>query len=346
LVIPCFNYGHYLAPCVASVLQQRGVHVEVLIVDDASTDGSDLKAEEIALTDRRVRVIHHATNRGHIATFNDGLREATGDYIVVLSADDLLTPGSLARSVALFEAHPSVGLVYGYAQCFETDAAQPSARTEASHWLLWKGDAWLASRFRAAHNCARSPEVVIRASVQRRIGDYRVEVPHTSDLDMWLRAAHVSDVGYVAGADQAWYRVHDQNMHKRDFSGNTARGILVDAQERSRTFDLIARTVIAARPDSSQLLLQARRTIAVEALTSALQSFYAGTARDSGVDEFVDLALRSSPRARYLPRWTVLAVHRRLGAGWAHRDPLSLAHELAIAMRQRIRRWRFARAGI
>jgi GT2 family glycosyltransferase len=346
VVIPCFNYGRYLGACVASVLEQQCVDVEVLIVDDSSTDGSDLTANEIALTDRRIRVIHHTTNQGHITTFNDGLREATGDYVVVLSADDLLTPGSLARSVALLEAHPSVGLVYGYALAFESDAALPSARTETSHWLLWKGDAWLAARFRAAHNCARSPEVMIRASVQRQIGGYRIEVPHTSDLDMWLRAAHVSDVGYVAGTDQAWYRVHDQNMHKRDFSGDTARGILVDAQERSRTYDLVARTVITARPDSAQLLEQARRTIAVEALTSALQSFYRGVARDSGTDEFVELALHSSPRARHLPYWTVLAVHRRLGAGWAHRDPLSLAHELVISLRGRIRRWRFARAGI
>ena len=88
--------------------------VDVLIVDDASPDDSAAVAYRLADEDPRVSVLVHPTNMGHIATYNDGLARAKGDYVVLLSADDAITPGSLARSTALMEAHPSVGFVYGY----------------------------------------------------------------------------------------------------------------------------------------------------------------------------------------------------------------------------------------
>ncbi len=345
VVIPCYNYRRFLHACVASALTQTNVEVEVLIVDDASTDGSDQVADEIALADPRVRVIHHAANKGHIATFNDGLDQATGEYIVLISADDLLSPGSLSRAVSVMETHPSVGMVYGHAIAFTSDPP-PTARERPSHWLVWPGERWLELRFRAAQNCVMSPEVVLRASVQRAIGGYRTEVQHTSDLDMWLRAAHVADVGYVAGADQAWYRDHATNMHKTLFSGDSVIGHLVDAKERARTFELVAATVITERPDSERLLDRARRAIAIQVLTVALRSFHGGQAKEWPLDDVFNLAQEVYPQARRLPHWRALALHRRLGSGYAHRDPLSLVHERAVREMHRGRRWRLERAGI
>ena len=113
VVIPCYNYGRYLPAAVSSVLQDEGVQVDILIVDDASTDGSAEVAQSLAATYPEVDVLVHEQNRGHIATYNDGLVRARGDYVVLLSADDQLTPGSLSRATALLEAHPEVAWVYG-----------------------------------------------------------------------------------------------------------------------------------------------------------------------------------------------------------------------------------------
>ncbi len=85
----------------------------MIIVDDRSTDASLALARRLAAADPRVAVIAHPTNRGPVETFNDGLERAQGQYLVSLDADDLLTPGSLARAVALLEAEPDVGMVYG-----------------------------------------------------------------------------------------------------------------------------------------------------------------------------------------------------------------------------------------
>src|SRR5947209_515437 len=106
VIIPCHNYGHYVSTAVQSVLDQPGVDVEAIVIDDASTDESAEVVRGLAAADPRVRAILHRRNAGHIATYNEGLEQATGDYVVLLSADDALTPGSLARATALLETHP------------------------------------------------------------------------------------------------------------------------------------------------------------------------------------------------------------------------------------------------
>src|SRR3954454_12361504 len=118
VVIPLHNYGHFLPECVASVLAQEGVDVDVLIIDDASTDDSLSVASEIAAGDDRVRVVASERNGGMVATITRGLWEVDGEYLVKLDADDLLTPGALARATALLQAHPSVGFVYGFPVAF------------------------------------------------------------------------------------------------------------------------------------------------------------------------------------------------------------------------------------
>src|SRR5437763_399662 len=146
VVIPCYNYGRYLSTAVKSVLDQPGVDVEAIVIDDASTDGSAEIVRELAAADPRVRAIFHRGNLGHIATYNEGLEQASGDYVVLLSADDALTPGSLARATALLESHPSVGLVYGYYERFVEDP--PPVTQGVRNWTIWSGDDWIEGRCR------------------------------------------------------------------------------------------------------------------------------------------------------------------------------------------------------
>ena len=100
VVMPCYNYGKFLADCVAGALDdQPGTDVRVLIIDDASQDDSAEIAHKLAAADDRIDVIVHPVNRGHIATFNEGLLDwADGDYCILISADDKLAPGALGRA--------------------------------------------------------------------------------------------------------------------------------------------------------------------------------------------------------------------------------------------------------
>src|SRR5215831_19309230 len=115
VLVPCYNYARFLPQCVASVLSQQGVDVRVLIIDDASTDNSADVGAELARQDARVEFVRHPVNKGHIATYNEGIEWVDGTYWMLLSADDMLLPGALRRATDVMERHPNVGLTYGRA---------------------------------------------------------------------------------------------------------------------------------------------------------------------------------------------------------------------------------------
>ncbi|MFP3675053.1 glycosyltransferase family A protein, partial [Bacillus sp. SIMBA_031] len=94
VVVPCYNYGRYLPDAVHSALSQDGVDVEVIIVDDASTDDTAAVAHRLASADARISVVIHEDNQGHISTYNDGLSRAAQRYVTLLSADVLIAPGA------------------------------------------------------------------------------------------------------------------------------------------------------------------------------------------------------------------------------------------------------------
>ena len=250
VVVPCYKYGHLLAECVGSVLDQPGVDVRVLVIDDASPDDSAAAARALAATDPRVDVRVHEHNQGHIATYNEGLLEwARADYSVLLSADDRLAAGSLGRATALLEAHPEVGFAYGHYIRFDGVTPPPQARTAVRGWTVWSGPDWLRRRFRAGNGCIGSPEVVVRTSVQQRIGGYDPALPHTGDIEMWMRFAAHGDVGYIRGVDQAYYRIHGANMSAAYY----ADGGLGDLQQRFGAYQAFLEREGARLPDAASL---------------------------------------------------------------------------------------------
>src|SRR3954463_8554091 len=93
VTIPSYNYEQYLAEAVESAATQRGVRVEVVIVDNASTDCSLALARRLAQEYDNVRVVEYAENHGIISSLNRCRDEVRGEYAVLLCADDCLTPG-------------------------------------------------------------------------------------------------------------------------------------------------------------------------------------------------------------------------------------------------------------
>jgi len=274
---------------VESVLSQDGVDVDVLIVDDASPDNSAAIAKDLASRDRRVQVIAHDINQGHIATYNEGLAAVDGTYVVLLSADDLLTPGSLARSVALLESHPDVGLVYGFSRWF-TDTA-PAPRTVVRSWSIWGGDEWLAQVCQRARNPIFTPEVVMRTELMRELVGYDARLPHAADFHLWLRAASRAAIGRVNGVDQGLYRVHGANMHQERYSG-----VHTDVLERQRLFAILFDDDRSYIPAADALHASARRALAREALITASEPYATGRADDSEpTDQLVVLATELHP---------------------------------------------------
>lgn len=105
VLIPSFNAGSTLGPAVTSVLGQTLRDLEVLVIDDASSDDTALVISHLVASDSRVRAIRNGSNEGKSVSMNRGIEQATGDWIAVLDADDRYAPDRLEHLVALAECH-------------------------------------------------------------------------------------------------------------------------------------------------------------------------------------------------------------------------------------------------
>lgn len=315
VVMPCYNYGRYLERCVRSVLDQQGVAVRVLVIDDCSSDDTPGVAARLAASESRVQYRRHEKNCGHIATYNEGLLGwATADYSVLLSADDLLAPGALARATELMDRHPDVGMTYGAALVIVDDDAGIDQSPATGETQVIPGARFILHGFEQG-NPVPTPSAVVRTTTQQRLGGYRAEYPHTGDLEMWARFAFHGSIGVIRDV-QAGYRWHTSNMSHQHYDRTT--GELVELAALS------ARVLEQGRqrfPEASAWSERFARGLAGRAVASASRSFNEG--RSAACDAQLAFAVRTWPPVRYTGRWWRLQAKRYAGQSvWKHVRPL------------------------
>ena len=110
VVIPCYNAAAFIAETMESILQQKDVEFEIILVDDGSTDTSASVAKGFA--DNRISYVHQK-NKGVSSARNNGLQLAKGEYIVFFDADDKMTPGFLASRKKVLDADSTIGFSCG-----------------------------------------------------------------------------------------------------------------------------------------------------------------------------------------------------------------------------------------
>jgi glycosyltransferase involved in cell wall biosynthesis len=370
VIVPCYNYAGYLAECVGSVLSQGGVEVQVLIVDDCSPDETPEVGRRLAADDDRVEYRRHERNAGLITTANEGLEwAADSDYVVIISADDMLVPGALRRATSVMEANPEVGLVYGRALQF-ISGQPPVSRGSAwkgtkiwsdEGWIrlplpradrwrgtkIWRGEEWIRIRCRSGHGCISSPEAVVRTSVQREAGFYDPEAGHMSEVNMWLRMASISDVAYVKGIGQALYRIHTESMSRTMLTDTS--GPLIEITDRRTAFESFFAGPGAALPNAQRLHETVSRTLTRQALWRASRGYDRGWSREEerrSAEDLAAFALETYPRARRLREWWGLQLRRRIGAGRSLWFPLFPVTGAAHRLRSHYNRFRLHARGI
>src|SRR5215216_3945677 len=127
-IVTFLNTEGFLGEAIESVLAQTHENLELVLVDDGSTDGSTKVARRYAERfPEKVRYLEHEghENRGAAASRNLGLRQARGEYIALLDADDVWLPNKLQEQVAILDSHPEVGMVYGLSQYWHSWTMSP-----------------------------------------------------------------------------------------------------------------------------------------------------------------------------------------------------------------------------
>ena len=132
VIIPVYNAKKYLSECVESVLSQQNVSVEILLIDDGSTDGSNLMCDDFEQRYSNI-IVFHTENHGVSHARNIGLDHAKGEYITFVDADDMLLPGALEQLLKMLEDH-NADIAVGREQVSNlSDPSFPNAEE------LWQG---------------------------------------------------------------------------------------------------------------------------------------------------------------------------------------------------------------
>lgn len=314
VVIPCYNYGRYLRNCVRSVLDQEGVSVRVLVIDDCSPDNTPEIGRALAAEDSRVAYRRHEQNLRHIATYNEGFEWSSGDATLLLSADDLVTSGALTRAAAIFEQHPDVSLVCGKQIVFN-DVPPPAPPVGAWQHRVVPGSQFIDQMCRTASNPVATPTAIVRTRVLHEIGGYDPSLPHTADMHYWLRCAARGSVGMI-DADQCFKRMHGANMQV-EYVTHRIRDLDQQWLAIRRFFDLDAALV----DGKEELLLAANRSIASQAFWAASEAFDRGQGEQ--IDELLEFARQHDPDLPRTRTWSRLAWKRRMGGRlWGVMSPV------------------------
>jgi hypothetical protein len=309
IIVPSYNYARYLEACVNSVLSQEGVDVDVLVLDDHSIDETPDICRKLAAQDPRVRYVRHNSNMGHIATYNEGLGNCRGKYLLLLSADDLLTPGSLSRATSLMEREPGIGFTFGNVIDLQPDGSvirsYPLGKSgQGLSHRTFTGPEFI--RLTGATNIVPTPTAVVRSSLQQKVGGYNPTLTHTGDMEMWLRLASHASVGFI-NSEQGIYRRHSSNMSL----AYTAESRLPDLRQRKMALDVLfdhAGPHLAADPASKAFLLDDLGRVALWQAGMAFNQSHLAAA-----DAISSFALSVSPKVRISSAGAKLAIKRMIG---------------------------------
>jgi glycosyltransferase involved in cell wall biosynthesis len=197
VVVPVYNGERYIAATLASVLEQEGVDLEVIVSDNASTDAT---ADIVAcLDDPRIRYARNDTNLGAVPNWNIGMERVRGEYVKLLCADDLVYPGSLARQVSVLDENPDVVITCGPHDVIDENGEHVLMRG-FKHRGRMAGAEAIRRMARTGTNLVGEPSnVLIRAEACHAAGPWDEASRYVVDQEMWMRLLLLGDLFVTEG---------------------------------------------------------------------------------------------------------------------------------------------------
>jgi len=222
VITPVFNGATWLAESLDSALAQTCSSLELIVVNDGSTDDSLAIALARARTDGRIRVIDQA-NAGLPAARNRALKEARGAYLALLDADDAWLPNHLLLAMEAFEHDPDLGLVHANIERVDSHGIQIGIPRRN-----WSQDLDAFEALALRHEHVSCPTAVFSRAALDMVGgfDPRFTGLGCEDRDLWLRIAARFRIRYIDEVT-ARYRVHPASMSAASERMALARQMLV-----------------------------------------------------------------------------------------------------------------------
>ena len=235
VIIPLYNHAKFVAEAIQSALEQTYQNIELIIVDDCSTDNS----VDIIKTfvDNRITILVNEINIGASATVNKIINMAKGEYIALLNSDDIWMPDKLEKQLAFLENNLKYVAVFSYAEIIDEDGVvfkdkahfyskvfiqQNRARHEWLNYFFYNG------------NCLCHPSILIRKSVYFEVGLYNTLLASLPDFEMWVRILIHGYEIHIMDEKMVKFRILN---NEQNASGNNIANKLRGAFEQHKIWD-------------------------------------------------------------------------------------------------------------
>lgn len=218
IVMPVFNGEKYLREAATSILNQTFTDIELVIINDGSTDNTESILDEIAV-DQRVRVLSNGKNIGLTLTRNKGLRKSKGEYVAMLDSDDIALPNRIEKQLAFLETNRDFALIGSSIDLINSSGKY--IRTQ--HYPT--PSAYIPSLLFFQNNFAQSAVMIRKSALPDQC--YREEYPQGEDYDLWIRISGVHKTANINSV-LVKYRMHDESVsnHKAAIHQSSVKSIL------------------------------------------------------------------------------------------------------------------------
>ena len=237
IIIPTYNRANFLGDAVASALGQDYQDIEVIVIDDGSTD--ETKDVLATFRDRRLVCVRQ-DNAGRSRARNRAIAMARGEYITFLDSDDYYLPSKVGTQVAFLDANPEYGMAYMSGLCVDDDRQALNMTYHASI----SGKIYPQIAFYCPHTITL-PNVIVRKEILQQVGPFDEAMQRFEDTDLWRR---VSKITSIAGIDEI-------GCHIRTHAGNTLQAC--DPESISSAIDYYVAKIQAEDKDVDPLVVGA-----------------------------------------------------------------------------------------
>ena len=236
VVVPTFNSARYLPLTLQSILAQESVSIEIIVVDDGSTDDTEDVVAALGC-DNRLRYVKQPASGGPSGPRNTGIRLALGEFVALCDSDDVMAAGKLREAIAFLEASPTLGLVFADMILFRDDGQDVPGtflskcagfqllpkKKIAEKWHLLDREATFEALL--SDNFVGISGIVARRSALLSVGGFDETLSPAADWDLALRITRAHQVGYL---DMIGHRYRLRN------SGLTGQGMAFMARDQLR----------------------------------------------------------------------------------------------------------------
>ena len=205
VVMPTYNGGKFLPLAVESILNQSYKNLELIVIDDGSTDGSVERLS--AFSDSRLRIIKNPSNSGVVYSRNIGILSAAGQLVAMLDSDDLAYPDRLQKQVDVFYQDPDLSLLGSAADVIDSDGRLVSSMGVTGDSAAIKKNILISNQFIQS-------SVMFKRDLAINLGMYSSQYPLAEDYAFWIKFVIANKVSNLTEKLVA-YRVHESQVSQK-----------------------------------------------------------------------------------------------------------------------------------